>query len=85
MNADSQRDRAKQRPLGAIRTMRSACDDAERIVVLNGAAEAAQGVLKALAWGLANASSGIETAMAALEDAHVIAAMETAEKKAGQQ
>jgi hypothetical protein len=53
----------------AIDTMRAACDDAERRAK-NGDAYAVQQVLHALSWGMANASSNIECAMAAVEDDH---------------
>lgn len=55
----------------AIETMRNACDDAERRAK-DGGERAIQGVLHALSWGFANASSSIETAMAAAEDGHEI-------------
>ena len=51
----------------AIATMRAACDDAERRAK-NGDAYAVQQVLHALSWGMANASSSIQCAMAAIED-----------------
>jgi len=53
----------------AIATMRAACDDAERRAT-DGNAYAVQQVLHALSWGMANASSSIECAMAAVEDGH---------------
>jgi hypothetical protein len=53
----------------AINTMRDACDDAERMS-RNGDARAVRAVLHSLSWGMANASTSIECAMAALEDAH---------------
>lgn len=53
----------------AIATMRAACDDAERRAK-DGNAYAVQQVLHALSWGMANASSSIECAMAAVEYGH---------------
>ena len=53
----------------AIATMRAACDDAERRAKESNA-YAVQQVLHALSWGMANASSSIECAMAAVEDDH---------------
>lgn len=57
----------------AIETMRNACDDAERRAN-NADGRAVQGVLHSLSWGFANASSYIESAMSATEDAHAIKA-----------
>ena len=57
----------------ALRTMRDACDDAERRVS-SGDSDAIQRVLHALAWGSANASSSIENALAVLEDERAIEA-----------
>lgn len=51
----------------AIATMRDACDQAERLAA-NGDARAVRRVLHSLAWGFANASSGIEGAMIELEE-----------------
>lgn len=53
----------------AIATMRAACDDAERRA-RDGNAYSVQQVMHALSWGMANASSSIECAMAAVEDDH---------------
>ena len=53
----------------AIATMRAACDDAERRA-RDGNAYSVQQVLHALSRGMANASSSIECAMAAVEDEH---------------
>jgi hypothetical protein len=53
----------------AIATTRAACDDAERRA-RDGNAYAVQHLLHALSWGMANASSSIECAMAAVEDDH---------------
>jgi hypothetical protein len=50
-----------------IKIMRDACDDAERRAAA-GDSRAIQAVLHKLTWGFANASSGIETAMASLEN-----------------
>lgn len=56
----------------AIETMRQACGEAERAISNSEDEVACQRVLHALSWGFANASSGIETAMAAIEDAHAM-------------
>lgn len=64
----------------AVETMRNACDEAERAINNDPDANAVQRVFHAMSWGFANAGSGIETAMAALEDAHLIRAMHAAEK-----
>lgn len=53
----------------AIATMRRACDDADRRAE-SGDHYAVQQVLHALSWGMANASSSIQCAMAAVEDRH---------------
>lgn len=55
----------------AILTMRNACDEAERVAAREPiAADAVRRVFHALAWGYANASGPIESAMAWLKDAH---------------
>lgn len=54
----------------AVDAMRLACDEAGRAIASGGDEVACQRVLHAMAWGFANASSGIETAMAAIEDGH---------------
>ena len=59
----------------AIQTMREACDTAERDAS-SADSTACQRVLHAFAWGFANASSSIETAMSSVEDGHVIALMD---------
>lgn len=51
----------------AIKIMRDACDDAERRAAA-GDSRAIQTVLHKLTWGFANASNGIESAMASLEN-----------------
>lgn len=51
----------------AISIMRAACDDAERRA-RGGDGRAARNVMHALMWGMANASSSIEGALAAVED-----------------
>lgn len=53
--------------MAAIETMREACKDAERRAKTDDA-EAIQGVLHALSWGMANASNTIQSAMSWLED-----------------
>lgn len=55
----------------AIRTMRDACDRAER-TIRDGDGNACMRVMHALTWGLANASSHIETALSHNEEAHSI-------------
>jgi hypothetical protein len=55
----------------AIATMRAACDDAERRAA-GGDGRAARNVMHALMWGMANASSSIENALAAVEDGYDI-------------
>ena len=62
--------------LRAIKTMREACDTAER-EASSADGPACQRVLHAFAWGFANASSSIETAMASVEDGHIIALMDS--------
>ena len=64
-------DRIGRNLAAAIETMRNACDDAERRTK-DGGERSVQQVLHALSWGFANASSSIETAMAAAEDGHEI-------------
>lgn len=54
----------------AVEAMRQSCEEAARAIASGGDEVACQCVLHALAWGFANASSGIETAMAAIEDGH---------------
>lgn len=65
-------ERAVKNLNAAIATMRNACEDAAREVARGPDEVAVQRVLHAFAWGFANASSGIESAMAAIEDAHAI-------------
>ena len=55
----------------AIATMRAACDDAERRAA-GGDGRAARAVMHSLMCGMANASSGIENALAAVEDGYDI-------------
>lgn len=62
----------------AIQTMRDACDDAERTAKLADS-RAVRRVMHSLTWGLANASSSIEGAMAAIEDEAKNAAFDKAE------
>lgn len=75
MDATHLHERAKGHLQKAIKTMREACDAAERSCNEDKPAEACQRVLHAFAWGMANASSSIETAMSAVEDAHVVERM----------
>ena len=49
--------------------MKDACEEAARAVARDGDHDAARRVLHAFAWGFANASSSIECAMSAIEDA----------------
>lgn len=65
----------------AIRTARDAADKAERVLTMyaNAPGAAVGAVLNALAWGHANASSSIETAMACVDDAHKVRALDAAE------
>lgn len=56
----------------AVATMRAACEEAARAIAQGGDEVACQRVLHALAWGFASASSGIESAMAAIEDGHAM-------------
>ncbi len=79
MNEEHLRKRAAAQLKQAIQTMRDACDKAERDA-LPGDGNACQRVLHALTWGLANASSSIETAMSHVEDAHIVAAFEAKER-----
>lgn len=55
----------------AIKTMRDACDRAER-TIRDGDGNACIRVMHDLTWGLANASSHIETALSHNEEAHKI-------------
>lgn len=55
----------------AIATMRAACDDAERRAA-GGDGRAARNVMHALMGGMANASSSIENALAAVEGGYDI-------------
>lgn len=52
----------------AIKTMRDACDDAERRADTTDDSRACREVMHTLVWGFANASSSIESATSALED-----------------
>jgi hypothetical protein len=56
----------------AVKTMREACDTAERRINEGRIASSAEGVLNALAWGFANATSSLENAMSANNDAALI-------------
>lgn len=62
----------------AIKTMREACDRAER-TISDGDGNACSRVMHDLTWGLANASSHIETALSHNEDAHEIKRIELKE------
>lgn len=79
MNPEHLRGHAAAQLKQAVQTMREACDRAERDLT-PGDGNACQSVLHALTWGLANASSSIQTAMSHVEDAHVIAAFEAKER-----
>lgn len=68
---DSEMDRVTTNLNAAIATMRAACDDAERRAA-GGDGRAARAVMHALMWGMANASSSIENALAAVEDGYDI-------------
>lgn len=59
--------RVKKNLEAAIKTMRDACDDAERRIC-DDAGYSTRGVLLSLSWGMANASTSLECAMAAIED-----------------
>lgn len=62
-------DRIERNLLGAITTMRDACDDAERRVKrLQRDGDRVAAVVHALSWGFANASSSIESAIDSLAD-----------------
>ncbi len=75
MSPEYMRSRAAEQLAHAVKTMREACDRAERDLS-KGDGTACQRVLHALSWGFANASSSIETAMSHVEDSHVIAAIQ---------
>ncbi len=80
-------ERARERLHGAIGTMREFLDSAERDLshcsdTPKGLEHACQRVLHHMAWGFANASSGIESAMAALSrERELIATQEREEKE----
>lgn len=74
MSTQAMNERVRNNLLVAVRTMREACDDAERRIESGAEGEVAN-VLHAFALGFANASSSIERAMAAVEDSHNIALM----------
>jgi len=67
IRAASQRIRIAKNLDAAIAAMRAACDDAERRSK-DGDAYAVQMVLHSLAWGMANATTSIECAMAATQE-----------------
>lgn len=76
--------RAKRNLAQAISLMRAACDDAERRARNDPTERSVQEVLHALTWGMANASSAIQSAMDAVIEQHeadIDAATET--RKAG--
>jgi hypothetical protein len=75
MNQEILRARTVVQLRRAAQTMQAACAEAERHLV-TGDGVACQRVLHAFTWGLANASSSIETAMSHVEDAHAVAALE---------
>lgn len=62
----------------AVTTMRDACEEAARAIAAGNDEQACQRVLHALSWGFANASGSIETAMAAVSDAHQVAMLPVA-------
>jgi hypothetical protein len=71
MKSEDMKARAAEQLGNAVKTMREACDKAERDLT-TGDSNACQRVLHSFAWGFANASSSIESAMACIEDAHLI-------------
>ena len=79
MNAEHLKSRAAANLRQAVQTMRDACDRAERDLEA-GDSNACQRVLHSFAWGFANASSSIETAMSHVEDAHAIEAFQARER-----
>jgi len=54
----------------AVGTMRAACEEADWAIACGSTEFAVQQVLHSLAWGFANASTGIERAMAIIEESH---------------
>jgi hypothetical protein len=66
----------------AVITMREACDEAER-AAKDGDMRSARRVLNRLSWGFANATTNIESAMSAIEDAHTIALDEAKRNEIG--
>lgn len=79
MTPEHLKTRAAEQLKQAVKTMRAACDMADRDAVA-GDGTACQRVLHALTWGLANASSSIETAMSNVEDSHIVAAFDAKER-----
>lgn len=77
--ADSEREQAARNRteahlMRAIETMQDACDQAKRLVEQQAdKATACRYVLHSLAWGFANASSSIESALVWVEEAHAAA------------
>ena len=75
--ADNQTARAVANLRAAVRTARDAAEKADREINLAGdVGTAAQAILHALTWGHANAMTNVQTALAAIEDSHIIRAME---------
>jgi hypothetical protein len=61
-------ERVTRNLLEAVKTMRDACNAAERAIVKEGDAAATLAVMHAFAWGWANASGSVENAMSWLDD-----------------
>lgn len=77
--ADTQAARALASLRSAISTASEAAAKAEReLAHATDPGHAAQAVMHALAWGHSNAMSGVETALAAIEDMHKIRTLELA-------
>lgn len=75
MDVEHMRTRAAMHLRQAVQTMRDSCDRAERDLEA-GDGTACQRVLHSFAWGFANASSSIETAMSIVEDAHIVSKLQ---------
>jgi hypothetical protein len=68
-----QQERATAALRHAIRTMREACDRAEQVMGYGDSmVTKSANVMHALTWGLANASSNVETALGAANDLHAV-------------
>ncbi len=79
MTPESRTEDAKAALMIAIRTMRTACDEAEYRV--NSGRDMACAVQHAFVWGLANATSHIEVAHQRLEDAHHLRLIQAQERQ----